>query len=158
MHQETQCIIRSKYQGNVPHTFCVLSLDLTNEIFASPITNYKSSYLFTFDTFWRPIFIFQFQSSCFRGTELVSIKHEDFGPTTNLDEIVTRTISVASGSVTETYWSEPYDWLLCKLLFIKKNCKVCTFTIKHIKPFMLGISCYTFRQQGAIFREFNYKK
>jgi len=104
MHQETECIIRSKYLVNRPHTFCVLSLDLTKKIFASPITNYKSSYLFTFDTFWRPIFIFQLQSSYFRGKEqLVSIEHETFGPTTNLNKMVTRTISVGSGGVTQTY-------------------------------------------------------
>ena len=104
MHQETECNIRSKYLDNAPHTFCVLSLDLTKKIFASPITNYKSSYLFTFDTLWRPIFIFQLQSSCFRGREqLVSNKHENFGTTTNLDEVVARTISVASGSVKQMY-------------------------------------------------------
>jgi hypothetical protein len=48
--------------------------------------------------------MFQLQSPYFRGAEqLVSIKYENCGPTTNLDDVVARTISVASGNVTQTY-------------------------------------------------------
>jgi hypothetical protein len=102
MRQETECVVRSEYLGNAPHKLCVHSLDLKKKIFTSQISNYKSSHLFTFDIFWRPIFIFQLQSSYFRGTEqLVSNKHENCGPTTNLDEVVTRTISIANGNVTQ---------------------------------------------------------
>jgi hypothetical protein len=125
MYQETECIIRSEYLENAPYTLCVLSLDLTKKIFTSPINNYMSSYLFTFDTFWRPIFIFQLQSSYFRRTEqLVSIKYENCGQTNNLDDVVTRKISVTSGNVKQTYWSEPYDWLLCTFYLSEKIIRI----------------------------------
>jgi len=52
----------------------------------------------------------------------LSIKIE--GLAINLDDVMTRKISVASGNVTQTYWSEPCDWLLASCYSLEKIVRI----------------------------------